>query len=239
MRLLTWNIRGGIGMDGLRSLRRIADVIRAASPDVVCLQEVHRRLPWSGLEDQPRLLAEMTGLRPLFQSNFRVGFGGFGNAVLTRLPVVSFRLHRLPNRLERRRPPMRLERRGALQAVVQASWGPAGVLCTHWSLAQADRLESAVRMLEAVRACPPAAVLAGDLNAPPDSPEVSRLRDAGLLAAGGDLAGPTYPARPPVHRLDYVLHTARLRCTGQETLISVASDHLPVLAVLEPADAAE
>jgi len=239
MRLLTWNIRGGLGMDGVRSLRRIADVIRAASPDVVCLQEVHRRLPWSGLEDQPRLLAEMTGLQALFQSNFRVGFGGFGNAVLSGLPVVSFRLHRLPNRLERRRPAMRFERRGALHTVVQAPWGPVGVLCTHWSLVQADRLESAVWMLEALRSCPPAAVLAGDLNADWDSPEVSRLREAGLVDAGGDLAGPTYPARPPIHRLDYVLHTPRLRCVGQETLGSDASDHLPVLAVLEPASGAE
>ena len=45
MRVMTYNIRGGLGMDGHRSIERIGAVVRDAGADVVGLQEVHQRLP--------------------------------------------------------------------------------------------------------------------------------------------------------------------------------------------------
>ena len=57
MRIVTYNTRGSLGMDGLRSTRRIVETVRAVSPDIVCFQEIHQRLAWSGREDQPAILA--------------------------------------------------------------------------------------------------------------------------------------------------------------------------------------
>jgi endonuclease/exonuclease/phosphatase family metal-dependent hydrolase len=45
IRLMTYNIRAGLGADDSRSISRIAEVNRAASAQVVCLQEVKRFLP--------------------------------------------------------------------------------------------------------------------------------------------------------------------------------------------------
>ena len=51
---MTYNIRGALGMDGRRCVRRIAAVIDRVQPDLLCLQEAHCRLPCSGFADQPR-----------------------------------------------------------------------------------------------------------------------------------------------------------------------------------------
>src|SRR5262245_11429058 len=87
MRVLTYNIRGGLGMDQRRSIERIGAVIQDAGADVVGVQEVHQRLPQSGLADQPRRLEHATGMCCLFGPALSLGVGRYGNAVLTRMPA--------------------------------------------------------------------------------------------------------------------------------------------------------
>jgi endonuclease/exonuclease/phosphatase family metal-dependent hydrolase len=43
IRVMTWNIHGGIGPDRKRDLARVVDVIKAHNPDVLALQEVDSR----------------------------------------------------------------------------------------------------------------------------------------------------------------------------------------------------
>src|SRR5438874_49069 len=102
MRVISYNIRGGLGMDGRRDIRRIAGVLREAQAEVVGLQEVHRRLPQSGLADQPRSLARATGMRCLFGPALTFGPGKYGNAVLSALPARRRAVHRLPGKGEPR-----------------------------------------------------------------------------------------------------------------------------------------
>ena len=40
MKILTWNIQWGLGMDGVCDLKRVTDYARATGADVICLQEV-------------------------------------------------------------------------------------------------------------------------------------------------------------------------------------------------------
>ena len=40
VRILTYNIHSGVGTDGVYDLERVAGVIRRASADIACLQEV-------------------------------------------------------------------------------------------------------------------------------------------------------------------------------------------------------
>jgi endonuclease/exonuclease/phosphatase family metal-dependent hydrolase len=43
VRVMTWNIHGGVGPDGHRDLGRVVELVRRHSPDVVALQEVDSR----------------------------------------------------------------------------------------------------------------------------------------------------------------------------------------------------
>lgn len=227
MRLVTYNIRGGLGMDGCRSLRRIAEVLREVEAQIICLQEVHCYLPWSGFQNQLRALARWLGMPTLFQNNVRLVLGGFGNALLTSLPVLSLARHRLPNSGECARARKLPERRGLLEAVLQGPQGPLTVMVTHWSLNAKDRERSAEEVAALVAARRTPVLLAGDFNAAANSPEMIRLRGLTGLCDRG--SAPTFPADKPAVRIDHVLHSPELPVTHAWVMETPASDHRPVV----------
>jgi endonuclease/exonuclease/phosphatase family metal-dependent hydrolase len=218
MRLLSYNIRGGLGMDGRRSIARIARVIQEHEPDIVCLQEVHRRLPWSGLSDQPRLLGRATGLHVTFLPCLRLAGGGYGNCILSRAAPLSQSLHLLESRKEQR---------GAISAAIAHEGMTWSVICTHFGLDTEERLAQA-RQLDAIgRAAPAPCLLVGDLNEGPEAPALRLLTEAGWRHAAPPLE-PTFPSIHPQHRIDYILIGSGVRCDRGWIGGSEASDHLPL-----------
>src|SRR5262249_30699070 len=121
-------------------IERIAKVLQELAPDIVCLQEVHQRLPWSGMVDQPKNLARALDMTAMIQANYRVGIGRFGNCILTRLPIVSKEQFVLNNPRERRSILRYPEKRGLQTVRVKAGNGPLVVMNTHWSLDAQDRI---------------------------------------------------------------------------------------------------
>jgi endonuclease/exonuclease/phosphatase family metal-dependent hydrolase len=234
MRLVTWNIRGGLGIDNRRSIQRVADVIRECRADIVCLQEVHQRLPQSRLWDQPRILSELLEMKGYFLPSYRIGFGGFGNMILTNLPVRSFTRHPLPNSGERQRLRFLFERRSLLTADIVISARIVRVMTTHFSLNQFDRVKAVerVRNIAADAAMP--VILCGDLNATPSSEEMRYLdQQCGFRDAGASGDHPTFRADRPDARIDYVWSSARFAADGVSVVATLASDHLPVLVDLD------
>ena len=85
IRVLTYNIHHAEGTDGKIDPNRIADVIRAENPDVVCLQEVDRNMTRTGGMDMPALLAARLGMNVAFGPNLEIQGGHYGNATLTHI----------------------------------------------------------------------------------------------------------------------------------------------------------
>lgn len=212
MKLLTWNIQWGRGMDGRVDLARIAADIRDMGAfDVICLQEVAVNfpgLPGSRGEDGMAVLSEhLPGYTPVYApaTDLPDGRGGrrlFGNALFSRLPVGQVWRHLLPWPTDPAVPSMQ---RVALEAVIDAPFGPLRVMTTHleyYSRAQRLAQIEAIRRLHAeacaharqprmgkgeeggsfeVRPRPASALLCGDMNFPAHADERARL-----LAAFGD-----------------------------------------------------
>jgi endonuclease/exonuclease/phosphatase family metal-dependent hydrolase len=215
MRLLSWNIQWGRGMDGRVDLERIVRNIRALGDfDVVCLQEVAVNfpgLPGSAGEDEvAELSARLAGYTPMYGAatdvpDARGGRKLFGNAILSRLPVGQVWRHLLPWPAETDTPSMQ---RVLVEAVVEADVGPLRVMTTHleyYSQTQRFAQIDAIRRLHA-EACamaarpaiaeeaggsfevfprPREAILCGDMNFPASAPERSRILAA---FAGGEPA---------------------------------------------------
>jgi len=233
LRVLTYNIHHGEGLDGKLDLERIARVIESVAPDVVALQEVDRNTSRSGSVDQPKELGRLTGLESLFEGNIKLDGGEYGNAVLTRLPVKRHRNHPLPRFDDG-------EQRGLLE--VEILWpsetDTLRFLATHLDHRKPDgeRLASA-RVIETLLHARPdgPTVLAGDLNAQPDSSVLEHFRTTWTSAAAGE--GPfTFPADAPTRLIDYVLYNPADRWKVIEHRVldePAASDHRPVLVVLE------
>lgn len=222
MRVMTYNIRGGWGMDGQWSTERIAEVVLEQAPDILCLQEVHQRLPQSRFVDQPGRLQKALGLPVVFQANLRLGVGAYGLALVSRYPVNSVQNHLLPSTREQR---------GALQVNLTTPTGLLTVFCTHWGLNGAERERQGARLAELVDAVAGPVLVCGDFNEGPEAAGISALRSrADLADADADLNRLTYPADTPAARIDYVLYSPSLTLQAVAPVSSQASDHFPVVA---------
>ena len=140
MRIISWNIQCGLGVDGKVDLGRIADVIVDMGPaDVICLQEVARfnpELDGGNCHDQLQVLAaRFPGFDTLFGAaidRYHSGTGRrwqFGNAILTNLPIIQTFAHPLPQPAPV--DPVKHMPRQALEVVVQGAEGPLQIATTH------------------------------------------------------------------------------------------------------------
>ena len=69
LRVLSYNIHHGEGIDRLLDLNRIAKVINSVHPDIVSLQEVDRTTARVKKQDQPAVLAKATSMQVIFAQN--------------------------------------------------------------------------------------------------------------------------------------------------------------------------
>jgi endonuclease/exonuclease/phosphatase family metal-dependent hydrolase len=222
VRVLSYNIHHGEGMDGRIDLARIAAVIQSVKPDLVAVQEVDRTTKRSGGVDQAAELARLTGLHMVFGRTIDYDGGLYGNAVLSRAPVERWENHPLPG----------VEPRG----LIEVDAGRFTFFATHLDATRDDakRLEAAAGINRIVAAGARPALLAGDLNAVPGSAPLKALAAAWSIA-GNDHDLPTIPAGRPVRQLDYVLYRPADGWAVIEVRVldaPLASDHRPIFVVL-------
>ena len=240
IRILTWNIHKGIGVDRRFRPGRIAEVLRHYEAGVVLLQEVDRGARRSRRLELDRWLAEEAGYRwSAWFENHHLQEGGYGNAVLSKWPIRRSRNVDLT--VGRRK------RRSALYVRVDlpGHWKDLHVFNLHLGLSARERAEQIRRFLASGtwRHLPRRSrvVLGGDTN-----DWRNRLyRHAGLERAGFQAWAeggahpliPTYPSVAPVGALDKVFWkgalTARRVYRSRMALARVASDHRPLIADLE------
>src|SRR5947199_10169181 len=87
LRVMTYNIHVGVGMDKKLDLQRIASVINAQHPDLVGLQEVDRGVERTQRIDEIAEIAKMTKMDYAFAFNLSYQGGQYGVAILSRLPI--------------------------------------------------------------------------------------------------------------------------------------------------------
>lgn len=240
LRVMTWNIHHGAGVDGRLDLDRIAGVIRGARVDLVALQEVDRGVARTDRRDLPGELAALTGMTAVFSNNFSFQGGEYGNAILSQLPVLAW--------TNRHYAMLRGgEQRGLLEAVVEWRGCRLRFQSTHLDYRPDDTERLAhvgeIRALAAVEGKEPF-LIAGDFNALPDSRTVVALRtflsDAWVEA--GDGPGATFSSSAPVRRIDYCFYKAGrgIRPESARVLVGTeASDHLPVVFQFRATGASE
>jgi endonuclease/exonuclease/phosphatase family metal-dependent hydrolase len=232
VRVMTWNIRHGRGLDGKVDLARIAAVVRDSGADVVALQEVDRGTRRTDRRDLAAEIGELCGMEAVFGANLAFEGGSYGNALLTRLPIVWQRNRHYRMLREG-------EQRGVLQVGLRVGERELAVLVTHIDHRPDDeeRLANLVE-LEAVvgELGTPHVLLCGDFNDVPGSRTHAAARrgftDAWLGVGAG--AGDTYPAGGPQKRIDWVLlrDAERLAPLRAWVVPTEASDHLPLVVDL-------
>jgi endonuclease/exonuclease/phosphatase family metal-dependent hydrolase len=232
VRVLTYNIHHGEGRDGELDLPRLSRVITSAEPDLVALQEVDVGTTRVNGVNQLETLAQLTGLQAQFGKAMDYMGGGYGVAVLSRWPVVGTDNEPLPGSPDR-------EPRTELTVRVRVDDGGPVLQFTSTHLDQSrldERLIQAEYLNELlIRDEDLPGILAGDLNARPGTEVMQIFEPWWRVALPFDPAETTTSRRRRL-RGDHVLFRP---ATGWRQIESrfiddtVASDHRPVLAVLE------
>jgi endonuclease/exonuclease/phosphatase family metal-dependent hydrolase len=229
LRVLTYNIHHGEGVDGVLDLERIAAVITESGADLVALQEVDVRAARTGSVDQLDTLARLTGMTGVFTPFMDFQGGQYGLAVLSRYPIQRA----WPIEL----PPGTLEPRSALAVEVMIP-GHASVtfvsLHLDWLGDDAERYAQA-RALVAGLEDEHSVILAGDFNDRPGSRTNELFERTYVNTPKPRGASSTFPAPGPPAEIDFVMYRPAFGFAGTAAVLgeTTASDHRPVLATLE------
>jgi len=230
--VVTYNIHTCVGVDRRYDPGRISRVLQEIDADIACLQEVDvsRRSEWQA--DQWVYLGAATGCRVVAGTGVRQPRGRFGNAILTRFPVLAARSIDLTV--------TGYEPRGAIDADVLIGERVLRVIATHFGLHAVERRQQANRLMAALgepgrvkRREAHAVLLMGDLNEWRGRRGAIRSLDRRL---GPSAAARTFPSWMPMLALDRIYADGRaiLRDVSvyRSPLARLASDHLPLVGRL-------
>lgn len=248
MRLATFNIlHGRSPADGVVDLDRFRAGVSRLDADVLALQEVDRDQPRSHGADltavaadamaapQHRFVATLAGTPDIWSAatgELQPRTAGYGIALLSRLPVLSWHALALPALRGqvpylvpgRRRPILvRDEPRAAVAAVVDAPEGPVTVVATHLTFLPGWNAVQLRRLVRLVTDLPRPVVIMGDLNL--EEPAAVRLSGMRSLASA-----PTFPVEAPVRQIDHILADGPITPTGSRAVHTGLSDHRALVA---------
>src|ERR1700730_52785 len=232
VRVVTYNIHTCVGVDRRYDPARIVAVLREIDADIACLQEVGARPSIGRHADQWAYLGEATGCRVILGAGIRDHRRRFGNAILTRFPVLPARSIGASV--------AGYEPRGAIDADFLVGDRVLRVIATHFGLHAGERQLQANRLMAVLgeraasnRRKPDAVLLMGDLNEWRGRSGAIRAFDRRL---GPSAAARTFPSWLPVLALDriYADGPAVLSdiCVYHTPLARLASDHLPLVGSL-------
>ncbi len=220
MRVLTWNVWWRFGPWEKRQ-PAIIETISGHDPDIIALQEV-----WSDeATNFSAHVAQQLGYHHVFEQSMEIKGFGFGNALLSRWPIVEHESRMLFGQAETG------EGRLALFARVDGPRGAIPVFSTHlnWKFEQSHvrqlQVTDLAKFVDRMRPWKFPPVVCGDFNAEPTSEELRMLtgltncpvdglvfHDAWAVAGGGgrgltwDNANPYAVSRfEPDRRIDYIL----------------------------------
>ena len=231
IRVMTYNIYHGETMNKDFNLNLISDIIKSADPDIVALQEVDFKTNRAKKMDLATELGYLTGLAPLFGKAMKYDGGEYGEGILSKFSFNRTKNNPLPYSPGN-------EPRTALEVLIELPSGDEVIFIgTHLDHTrdQSDRIAQAKKINELFSKNTIPTILAGDLNATPESNPIKILLENWSDAASGN-PQPTFPSTEPGRRIDYImfLPVSRWRVLHAEVIADkTASDHCGVLAVLE------
>lgn len=220
MRVATYNVHDCVGRDGIFDPGRVIRVLGEIDADAVALQEV--TLDHAGsLVDR---FQQGTGLQAVDGSIFDRGAGRYGNLVLTRQAVASFRLHELP---------AAREKRGVIDVIVEVAGLRVRICATHLGLRRAERQMQLRQLSTLIAEAPAAALVLGDFNIRGQPPGLSAFTHAGF----NHIPVRSFPTRLPLIALDRILVRSPLKLNScwrhNSSLARIASDHYPIVADIQ------
>jgi endonuclease/exonuclease/phosphatase family metal-dependent hydrolase len=229
MRIVTYNIHKGRGVDGLTSIKRIADVLEELDADIIALQEVFSVC--DSHQGQVESIASRLGLQSVFGCTRRHAGRPYGNAILTKWPIVA--AHDMDISWSHR------EKRGCIRADLKTPRGTLHVFNIHMGTSYFERRHQVRHLLSSRQIHEDLSgprVLVGDFNEWIKG-LTTRMLSEKFESLNLELhlrRRRSYPGFLPLFHLDHIYFERPLHLDKAELirtrLSRVASDHLPLIA---------
>ena len=228
LRIMTYNIQHGAGMDDVVDLDRQAEVIRNAAPDVVGLQEVDSVVKRSGYIAEAAVLGEKLGMYATFGPAIPLTKGKYGVAILSNEAPMSVRNIPLPGKEKR--------------TLLVCEFEEYVFACTHLDLEEENRIASLDIIIEEAARRDKPFFICGDWNDTPSSTLIKTMKKSFTFISNisDNSANYTFPANNPKSIIDYIASYGvgsnrvckyiRNRRVLNEPK---ASDHRPVIAEIK------
>ena len=226
---MTYNICSGHNLAGDRNLMHAASVINQVQPDFVTINEVRCNTSDVPLH-QANELGRLTGYYPVFGKSIDISGGEYGNAFLTRRPLLEQEIIQIPDRTSDERA--YFEHRTILRCVLDVNGQKLTVLSTHFGLARVEHESAVETMLGVIEKETNPVILMGDLNMQPDHPVIQPLFEALHDTADRKDDIKTFPSGEPVMKIDYIMHKGNIETLSVRSMDTQCSDHRPLMAEL-------
>lgn len=230
LRIASYNIRGGNGLDGLHDYKRINRFLESCHADVVLLQEVDTRPAVRSTEQDIRDLCGQHFPWFIAGKTISGNDGWYGNAIMSRFEIISHEVFDVS--MSGREP------RNIMEARIRSDEGDLRILNTHKGLNHGERrwqLKRLHSLLTSEEQTP--LFVGGDINEWQTSSRAVQELNAVLHPYP---LGRTFPTFCPLFHLDriwcrprHLIEEARILKTRETRMYS---DHYPVLAHLRPLD---
>ncbi len=242
MRFLLYNIRYAAGNGGrfhfpfpyagyLRRSRdnfdKILEFIKSVQPDVMGLVEVDGGSFRTGQLCQAEMIAEQLGYHHVIETKY--GSASMakripllrtqGNAILTKMPIISHRLHYFDE--------------GVKRLVIQVCTERFTIFLVHLSLTYRNRQYQLERLYKLIREVDRPMILAGDFNVLWGERELELFLGATGLVSANPEKKPSHPSRAPKRELDFILHSPELKVVHFHIPAVTYSDHCPLVCDFE------
>jgi len=217
LHVVSYNIHSGRDLFWRKRLKHMSQTLLQLGADVIGLQEVHQNSRYGYQADY---LAGQLQYRAIFAPSIPLADGGYGNAVLTRLPVCDSRIVTLP---------ARTESRCVLQTTLLWKGGKIDVWVTHLSLKQVcrnEQLETLKRLIQQSKDRP--LILMGDFNT------TKAAFPSLLVDCAQETNNHLLPTLPSFQRrIDYLFASPHWHIQQYNVIDVRWSDHVPLSARLE------
>ena len=231
LRIMTYNIQHGhLHLAGGIDLNKVCDVIRQYNPDIVALNEVRGRGTNNDYTAQAEYIAANLGYHCFFGRSLYVGGSNpYGNAVLSKYPIVDARIIPIPNPVSKA-----VEQRSISRCTVEISADgnilPLTVYAAHFGLTEIEHEHAVSTLLTTLCGESLPFALMGDFNMLPQNPLLAPLNQI-LCGTDDKLSGQlSFPSDSPQKKLDYIFVSNNIEVIYAEIPQIAVSDHCPVFA---------
>lgn len=206
---------------------QILGFIQAVQPDIMGLVEVDGGSFRTGRLCQAEIIARQFGFYHVIETKYGSSsvasriplLKSQGNAVLTRMPIISHRFHYFDE--------------GVKRLVIQVCTERLTIFLVHLSLTYRNRQYQLERLYRLIRRVDRPMILAGDFNVLWGVRELELFLGATGLVSANPEKKPSHPSRAPKRELDFILHSPELKVTHFQIPAVTYSDHAPLICDFE------